>query len=769
MIHLIYKQQEGNYIMAKKTLTLEDRVNNEFDEMAVSVAYGKNEGEKLKAVRDFNAFIDNNVPAEDKEKIKALVEERLKDNDFIYGSEFIDLSSLKEYANRLFEERKVEKEFEAHSSEMPAKEENKKQSPTLTLEDRVNNEFDEMAVSVAYGKNEGEKLKAVRAFNTFIDNNVPAEDKDKVKALVEERLKDNDFIYGSEFIDLTPLKEYTDRLFEERKVAKEFELHSSEEIKKEAPENLSDVVQSVKKNANNTLGGILSGLAENAAKREERKMPSPNPDQEAEKALHQALLDGIANEEIKNIKGYSNDDLKKILAYHDKLLNADDGNGTAFESLYDNSIADLKKFAEGNVSIDNDSYETMMQFIKTFGTNSKGQLLPEGKAAYDKLMSLMAEQQRQKILANKKEYQKNISDVVHTVKDNANNTLAGILGGLAANAAKREKETAEKTSTAPEMTKGKAPTEFAIGDEDAEKTSKVMSPENHHHEPDKPDNTTHTPITPIPPSTERIPFQPENTTNETPKPQPEEKKKGFWSKAKDWIKDKWKWIAATAAAAGLLLLKTCSGGDKAVAPTTPDKDKILPDKTVILPNDSIEKTTPQDTLQLTSEDLSNGFYLERSAGFKSEQAGISFNDAEKANKEDLLTLKRLVAQKKLDMNQFKRHETSQNKAPVSLAEVAYKMRIVTQNFPNSKMAQSMENIFSGKVSEKDKNNLYGAFTHIDDYGQLIDKNGKPIDTINMDKEISAERRGPGSQEYGTEGTDNNFIQVLKNHKDSLSK
>ena len=679
---------------------------------------------------------------------------------------------------------------------------------TLTLEDRVNNEFDEMAVSVAYGKNEGEKLKAVRAFNTFIDNNVSTEDKDKVKALVEARLKDNDFIYGSEFIDLTPIKEYADRLFEERKVEKEFEPHSSEDTKpakakqskkKEAPENLADVVNAVKDNANNTLGGILGGLADNAAKREERKMPRPNPDQEAEKALHQALLDGIANEEIKNIKGYSNDDLKKILEYHDKLLYANDGNGTAFESLYDNSIADLKKFAEGKVSIDNDSYETMMQFIKTFGTNSKGQLLPEGKAAYDKLMSLMAEQQKQKILANKKEYQehanlvKNTKDnannalagvlgglaanaakrekanLVKNVKDNANNTLAGILGGLAANAAKREKAAAQKSAPAPQMTKEEAPAEFVIGDEDANNTSKIMTPEKHYQEPKKPENKTHTPITPIPPSTERIPFQPENTTNEAPKPQPEEKKKGFWGKLKDKIKEKWKWLAAAAAASALLLLKTCSGGDKAVAPTTPEKDKYVPEKTVVIPNDSIEKTTPTDTLQLTPQDMSNGFYLERSAGFKGEQEGLNFPNAEKANKQDLLTIKRLIAQKSLDINKFKRHATSQNKEPVTVAEIAYKMRIVMQNFPGTKISKSMENIFAGNVSKRDQNNLYGAFTHINDYGQLIDHSGKPVKTIDMEKEISTERLGKGSKEYGTEGADNNFIQVLKNHKNDLVK
>lgn len=672
------------------------------------------------------------------------------------------------------QKRKVAKEFEVHSSEFPQKQVKKQKTPTLTLEDRVNNEFDEMAVSVAYGKNEGEKLKAIRSFNTFIDNNVPAEEKDKIKALVEERLKDNDFIYGSEFIDLTPLKEYTDRLFEERKVAKEFEPHSSEDIKetkkskkKEAPENIADIVKSVKDNTNNTLGGILGGIAENATKKEERKMPRPNPDQEAEKALHQALLDGIANEEIKNIKGYSNDDLKKILEYHDKLLYADDGNGTAFESLYDNSIADLKKFAEGKVSIDNDSYETMMQFIKTFGTNSKGQLLPEGKAAYDKLMHLMAEQQKQKILANKEKYQSH-ANLVKEVKDNTNNTLAGILGGLAANAAKREKAAAEKASKKPVITTEKTPEEFAIGDEDAKGTSKIIVSEKHHQEPQKPENENHTPIIPIPTSTERTPFQPEDTTNRTPKPQPEKKKKGFWGKAKDWLKDKWKKIAAVAAlaAAALLLPKSCAGNGNN---ENKNQDRDIPEKTTVIPSDSIVKPTPADTLQLTPQDLSNGFYLERSAGFKSEQEGISFKDAEKANKEDILTIKRLITQKNLDMSKFKRHATSKHQEPITATEIAYKMRVVMQNFPGSKIAKSMENIFAGKVSERDQNNLYGAFTHINDYGQLIDRSGKPVKTIDMEKEISADRLGKGSQEYGTEGADNNFIQVFKNHKNDLVK
>ena len=167
--------------------------------------------------------------------------------------------------------------------------------------------------------------------------------------------------------------------------------------------------------------------------------------------------------------------------------------------------------------------------------------------------------------------------------------------------------------------------------------------------------------------------------------------------------------------------------------------------------------------------MSNGFYLERSAGFKSEQEGMNFKDAEKANKEDILTLKRLIAQKKLDMSKFKRHSTSQNKEDITLAEIVYKMRIVKENFPNSKMAQSIQGIFDGKVTKQNQAWLYQAFTHIDDYGRLIDKEGKAIDTISMKKEIDKTRLGSGSKEYGTEGAENNFIEVLKNHRNNLSK
>ena len=125
---------------------------------------------------------------------------------------------------------------------------------------------------------------------------------------------------------------------------------------------------------------------------------------QTEKKLYQALADGITNEEILNIKGYSNEDLRKILDYQDKLLNETD-NGTAFESIHENSISDLKKFAAGQLSIDSDSYETMKEFIRIFGTNYKGELTPEGRVAQEKLNRLI-EEKKQKILQHKAELRK---------------------------------------------------------------------------------------------------------------------------------------------------------------------------------------------------------------------------------------------------------------------------------------------------------------------------------------------------------------------------
>ena len=103
---------------------------------------------------------------------------------------------------------------------------------------------------------------------------------------------------------------------------------------------------------------------------------------------HQTLSDAIQNEEIESIKNYNNEDLQKILDVHEQLLNGT-GNGTAFESLHENSVSDMQKFAEGKVTISQDSYATMGKFIRTFGTDDKGQLTDVGRAAQTKLTSLM--------------------------------------------------------------------------------------------------------------------------------------------------------------------------------------------------------------------------------------------------------------------------------------------------------------------------------------------------------------------------------------------
>ena len=625
----------------------------------------------------------------------------------------------------------------------------------LTLEDRINNEFNEMAVSVAYAKNEGDKLRAIRAFNTIIDNTVAPEDLDAVKAQVAERLKDDDFTYGSEFINLTGLRQYQDKLFEKRKVEKEFEPHSST-LENKQPEKTPTLNQTEEQE-------------KEKEKEKEQKQEKATVTPLSEQELYQALMDGINNEEIKNIKGYSKEDLQKILDTQEELLNGKD-NATAFESLHENSIADLKKFANGDMTIDNDSYETMLEFIKIFGTNYKGELTPEGKAAYDKLMGLMAKDKKDKILKNKEEYQKKAA-IIETVKDNANNTLAGILGGLAANAAKREKGQDE---TAPDFTIG-------IETPEEENSNTVAKPENDqkkkrqtpiagvlpvitsiHANDGNTNSGGNPPVPPVPPSNGNGSEVPPAIIADDKK---KEKKKGWWGRLKDKVKRNWKkiagWAAAVAATAALLLMpKNCSGNGDAVPPQ-PDNDKNkTPDKEIVV---------QPDTIALDSADLANGFYLERSAGFKAEQEKINFHDAEKANKADLLTIKKLLAHGDLNLSEFVRHSSSKDTKPVSVTEIAYKMRIVTQNFPNSKVAASIGNMFSGKVSPEDANKIYNAFSHVDDFGNLINNKGKIIEGIPGKKTIDSERMGPGSKEYGTQGADNNFLQVLKNHRDARNK
>lgn len=612
----------------------------------------------------------------------------------------------------------------------------------LTLEDIANNKFEELAVAIAYAKDEKEKETAVKAFADFFNGEIPDSKKAAVKEILENRLKADDFIYGSEFIDLTGLRQYQDKLFEKSKVEKEFEPHTST-LEDKQPEKTPTI---------------------NQTKEQEKATLTPLSEQE----LYQALMDGINNEEIKNIKGYSKEDLQKILDTQDELLNGKD-NATTFESLHENSIADLKKFANGDMTIDNDSYETMLQFIKVFGTNYKGDLTPEGKAAYDKLMGLMAKDKKDKILKNKEEYLKKAA-ISETVKDNVNNTLAGILGGLATNAAKREKEQA---AAAPDFTIG-----METPEEEKENTNTATKTENN--------KKKETPIAGPLPIITNIPANGRNTNSGSNPPVPpvsqvspsngndnavaagdkkEEKKKGWWGHLKDKVKRNWKkiagWAAAAATAAALLLLpKSCNGNSDAIPPQ-PDNDKNkTPDKEVVV---------QPDTITLDQNDLANGFYLERSAGFKAEQEKINFHDAEKANKADLLTIKKLLTHGDLNLSQFVRHSGSKDTEPVSVTEIAYKMRIVTQNFPNSKVATSIGNMFSGKVSTEDANKIYNAFNHVDDFGNLINNKGKIIEGIPGQKKIDTERMGPGSEEYGTQGADNNFLQVLKNHRNTRNK
>lgn len=599
-----------------------------------------------------------------------------------------------------------------------------------TLEEHINNHFEEMAVSVAYAKNEAEKVNAVRRFGEFFNNETPTDKKEAIKVMINERLKQDDFVYGSEFIDLTGLRQYQNKMFEPLKVQKEFETHSS----------------------------ALDNKQPTKGQEKPLKRPNSNPKQEQE--LYQALVDGINNEEIKNIKGYSAEDLKKIIAYHDQLLDKNNSNGTAFESLYENSISDLKKFANGQMMVDNDSYETMLQFIKIFGTNSKGELTPEGKAAYDKLMGLMAEAQKEKIRKNKEQYQQQTEDE----QKNKNRVIGSILIGLKENAEKREK--------------GKLEDEFAIGAKDNTISNTNTSSNEGSNNNSQNQNNTGTTFIPVPGGNNTHTTETgQEGTSTTPVNPPlslpdsaigknkdkDRKPKGLWGRFKDWGKRNWKKLAAAAAlVGGLLLLKDCNGDGKPITPRPGDNDGngSKPDTTIV---------AKPDPITLDASDMSNGFYLERSAGFKSEQAKINFKDAEKANKVDLLTIKKLITQDQLDMEKFVRSDTTSTKEPITIAEIAYKMRIVTQNFPKSKMAQSVENMFAGKISNQDRRNIYAAFNHIDDYGNLINGKGKIVEGIPGKKEIDKARMGSGSKEYGTEGTANNFLQVLKNQRDSHSK
>lgn len=578
----------------------------------------------------------------------------------------------------------------------------------LSLEDRINNEFEEMAVSVAYGKNEQEKTGAVKKFAEYIRENVRPEEMDAAKKQISTRLKDDDFIYGSEFIDLKGLRPYEERMF----------AAAAEKTGRE-PEN----------------------------NQPEKTLNRPQTDRNHEQSLYQALVDGINNEDIKNPhKGYSNEDLKTILAHHDKLLENTDGNGTNFESLYENSYSDLKKFASGVLTIDNDSYDTMMEFIKTFGTDSKGRLTPEGKAAHDKLIALIADAKKQKIKQNKDNFQQNKNT-------DKNPDIMGIVGSLRDNAEKREKtpetkKEEENSAVIPGQPRPIAP--VIIVDNDKEN----ITPENTgaHSE-----NNGNTPLSVIVPPVVNKPsdkgkdFVPANGTK---KP-----------KKDNWFKRNWKKLAAGAAfvAATLFGLSQCKS-------CTKDDDKKEDKKEVVTPTPAPAPVVkPKPEIKLTQEDLNNGFFLERSAGFKGEQSASSFADAETANKEEMLNLKKLLAKGELKSDAFVRNQDSKLSEDISLVEIAYKLRIITQNFPNSSVAQDINNAMKGNAKDIDKNNIYTAFNRVDDYGNVLNKKGEKIQTVPGTKNINTGRRGQGSSEYGTQGTFDNFLQVLNNHRRDLNK
>lgn len=125
-----------------------------------------------------------------------------------------------------------------------------------------------------------------------------------------------------------------------------------------------------------------------AEQRDAAEAQPQTEEENAETSHRQTLSDAIQNEEIESVKNYNNEDLQKILDTHEQLLNGT-GNGTAFESLHENSVSDMQKFVDGKVTITQDSYATMGKFIRTFGTDDKGRLTDVGRAAQTKLTSLM--------------------------------------------------------------------------------------------------------------------------------------------------------------------------------------------------------------------------------------------------------------------------------------------------------------------------------------------------------------------------------------------
>lgn len=624
----------------------------------------------------------------------------------------INLAKVEAEADKRNREKIKAAEDAAKKARAEAKkkaEEDNKKVPTstplvLTLEDKINNEFDEMGVSFAYG-NLAQKRNAVRRFADYVNANVKPEELDAVKAQVSKRLEADDFFYNYEPINLAGLKEFEPQMYEKREVQKEFEPHTSSQ--------------------NNNQTKETPAVS---------KHPSQNNGQEA--SHYQTLVDGINNEEMLNPhKGYSNEDLKKIIGHHNNLLENSDGNGTNFESLYENSYSDLKKFADGILTIDKDSYETMKEFIKIFGTNSKGILTPEGKAAYDKLMSLIEEAEKEakkdRILQHKKE----VKEDKNTPERDA--AILGILGSLAQNAEAREKN--------------KPQDEFFIGDDSTENNNNGNNHNNNGNNNDKnviipivPENSdvqNNTPtIVPVDTSkTDTAKTLPADATNK----KTEKKKKKSWKK----------WLIVAAIIAAAALLKDCFGHK-----SKDDDNANKPDTTKVVP-------APVDTLiVLDKSDMSNGFQLERSEGFTAEQNKSSFKDAEKINMTDMLNVKKLLVKGSLDVNKFVRNPGAKAEGDVKVDEITYKMKIITTNFPKSQIAKDINEMFKGNVTPQSAANIYTAFSRIDEEGHVLDANGKRTKTIPGKKNIDQDRRGPGSEKYGTEGTFDNFVQVYNNLK-----
>lgn len=102
--------------------------------------------------------------------------------------------------------------------------------------------------------------------------------------------------------------------------------------------------------------------------------------------------------EDKQIKTYSAADINKILeTFNNVLEDKTGGNGTLFESLYENSVADLEAFNRGELKIAPDAIKPFEEFVKTFGSHYNQDMTPTGSEAYEKLNHFEQETLNQKI------------------------------------------------------------------------------------------------------------------------------------------------------------------------------------------------------------------------------------------------------------------------------------------------------------------------------------------------------------------------------------